>query len=150
MSNVGDLSFQFALTPPEATAANLPAGVYLVSAQIGTGGVSTNSLPLAIAPQIQSWSSTSIPSGANVVVPVTCAPNLFVGQQASLLIGEQEGLLAAHISAATNALNFTFANLQPTSVAVPVRLRVDGVDSSIIDMTKKPPIFAGPSTRVTL
>jgi hypothetical protein len=30
-----------------------------------------------------------------------------------------------------------------------VRLRVDGIDSPIIDMTTKPPSFTGPSVKVT-
>jgi hypothetical protein len=39
--------------------------------------------------------------------------------------------------------------LVPTAQPVPVRLRVDGIDSPVVDMTSKPPKFAGPSVQVT-
>jgi hypothetical protein len=50
---------------------------------------------------------------------------------------------------ATNSPSFTYPNLQPTSGAVPLRLRVDGIDSPIINMTSTPPAFTGPTVKVT-
>jgi hypothetical protein len=145
LANVSGNSFQFTL--PSAAAANLPAGVYLVSAQIGSENISTNSLPLAIAPQIVNWTSATLASGSNITVPVTCAPDLFVGQQASLLIGSQEALLVPPPpTTTTNSLQFEFATLQSTGgTSVPMRLRVDGVDSPIINMSTKPPSFSSGS-----
>ena len=152
LSNVSDNSFQFAL--PVATPTNLAAGVYLVSAQTGTENISTNSLPLAIAPQITNLSPPPPPfkSGTKVNVNVTCSPYLFVGQQASLLIGSQETLWVPPIPPAppmtspTNSLQFTVQVPQVTvPTTMPLRLRVDSIDSPIIDMTKTPPVFSGPS-----
>ncbi len=54
-----------------------------------------------------------------------------------------------HFATPTNSPSFTFPTLQPTGQPVPVRLRVDGIDSPIIDMTKLPPVFTGPSVQVT-
>jgi Pvc16 N-terminal domain len=148
-TNSSDTSFQFTLSPT-ATPTNLPAGVYLVAAQLQVNGqtVSTNAVPLAVAPQVTALTPASPPltNGSEVAVTVTCTPDLFVGQQVSLLIGSQEGLLAAPITAPSGSLQFVFATLQSTAGAtVPLRLRVDGIDSPIIDTTAKPPKFYSPS-----
>ena len=46
--------------------------------------------------------------------------------------------------------SFTFATLQSTGgSAVPVRLRVDGVDSPILNLTSATPSFTGPTVTVT-
>jgi hypothetical protein len=148
LANGTDNSFQFSLPP---TATNLPAGVYLVSAQLqaGTTNVSTNSLPLAIAPQITNVPLPALKAGSPVPVAVQCSPDLFIGQQVSLLVGSQEAFLAAPISTQSSALQFVFQTLQSTGGAsVPVRLRVDGIDSPIMDMTQTPPVFSGPSVQV--
>lgn len=136
-------------SPPVAH--DLAAGFYILSAQAsnGTDIVATNSLPMAIAPTILVPPSSPItPDGqGNATVTITCAPYLHPGQQASLLIGDQEAP-ADPFSGPTDKPSFTFTSLQPSNQAVPLRLRVDGVDSPIIDMTKKPPVFSGPSVRV--
>jgi Pvc16 N-terminal domain len=153
LSSVGNSSFQFtvpnpALPPPQTNPTDLPAGLYLLSAQVpvGTSTVSTNGLPLAIAPKITSLSPASLTSGTTPqTLTVSCTPYLRPQQQVSLLIGGQETIATA-FTAPTNSPSFTFQSLQKTGVPVPVRLRVDGVDSSIIDMTKTPPVFLGPPT----
>lgn len=146
-TNSSDTSFQFPLSPT-ATAANLPAGVYLVAAQLQVNGqtLSTNAVPLAVAPQVTALTPSPLSKGTNVTVNVTCAPDLFVGQQASLLIGSQEALLAAPIAAPSSSLQFVFQTLLSTgATTAPLRLRVDGIDSPIIDTTAKPPKFYDPS-----
>jgi Pvc16 N-terminal domain len=156
LTNVQSGSFQFTLpnpaapTPPAAPT-DLPAGVYLLAAQVPQGSdvVLSNSLPLAIAPKIgTAWAPGTLASGAAVSVTIPCAPYLRVGQQASLLIGSQAAP-ANPFTTPTNSPSFTFATLQPTGHSVPVRLRVDCIDSPIIDMNKAPPAFAGPSVQVT-
>ena len=69
------------------------------------------------------------------------------GQDVSLLIGGQEAP-ADPFTTPTKSPSFTFPDLQPTP-SVPVRLRVDGVDSPILDFTKDPPVFSGPMVTVT-
>ena len=139
----GNTSFQF-IVPDVAV------GVYMVSAQIKVNmeTLPTNSVPLAIAPKITMVPASPVPSGANIAVSITCTPNLQPGQQVSLIIGSQSAP-ANDFSAPTNSPTFTFQSLQPTIGAVPVRLRVEGIDSPIIDITAKPPKFTGPTIQVT-
>jgi len=150
LSNVGNTSFQFTVPSPALPPPNdFPAGVYVLSAQVTSGSdvVSTNSLPFAIAPTITSPFPGTLTSGPSVNVTVSCAPDLRVGQQASLLIGGQEAQADAFTSP-TNSPSFTFTPLQPTDHKVPVWLRVDGIDSPFIDMTQSPPVFPGPLVKV--
>jgi hypothetical protein len=141
------------LPAPQPTPTDLPAGIYTLSAQVPTGTdtatVTTNSLPLAIAPRIaSSWAPTALTSGPSVTVQVPCAPYLRPGQQAFLLIGAQQAA-AAPFTTPTNTPSFTFEQLQSTGgQPAPVRLRVDNLDSPIIDMTKAPPVFTGPTLEV--
>ncbi|HUI83244.1 MAG TPA: Pvc16 family protein [Candidatus Binatia bacterium] len=154
LSNVQDSSFQFtipnpSLPPPQLHPSDLPAGIYTLTAQVTSGAdtLDTNAVPFAIAPQIgSSWAPGTLPSGTTTVT-VPCAPYVRPGQQVSLLIGGQEAS-ADPFTTPTNSPSFTFPALQPTPL-VPVRLRVDGIDSPILDLTKTPPVFTGPMVQVT-
>jgi hypothetical protein len=155
VSAVSPGSFKFTLpNPAQPNTSDLPAGVYLLSAQSGSGPalLTSNGLPMAIAPKLSAASvPATLASGASVGLTVTCAPYVRAGQEVSLLIGGQEA--QAHPIVApttrTNTPSFTFLNLQPTGVAVPVRLRVDGIESPSINMTAVPPAFSGPLLTVT-
>jgi hypothetical protein len=158
LSNVGNASFQFtvpdssASSPPASSppVPDLPVGIYLVSAQVNTGldAVLTNGLPLAIAPRIDPSSvPATITAGSPVSLSVSCAPSVRVGQQVALLIGGQQAP-ADPFTAATNSPSFTFPTLAPTGQPVPVRLRVDGLDSPIVDLARTPPAFSGPTVQV--
>jgi Pvc16 N-terminal domain len=163
LSAVENSSFQFtipnpALPPPQPNPTDLPAGVYLLSAQViqGTDVIMTNGVSLAIAPRIgAAWAPGIIASGTAIAVTIPCAPYIRFGQAASLIIGDQQAPANLQTAATpppppTNSPSFTFANLNPTSLPVPVRLRVDGIDSPIIDLGKSPPaFFPAPSVRVT-
>jgi hypothetical protein len=154
LASVQDSSFQFMipnpnLPPPQPNPTDLPAGIYILSAQVvaGSDTLQTNAIPFAIAPQISSsWAPGTLTSG-QVTVTVPCTPYLRPGQQVSLLIGSQQAAADTFISP-TNSPSFTFPALPPTP-PVPVRMRVDGVDSPILDLTKKPPVFTGPMVKVT-
>jgi hypothetical protein len=156
LSNTSSTSFQFTLPDPVLPApqlnpGDLPAGLYALSAQVAQGPdvLSTNGVPLAIAPKIDPASlPTTLASGTAVKVTIACKPYLRVGQQASLLIGGQEAP-ADPITTPTNSPSFTFSILKPTGHPVPVRLRFDGIDSPSVDMTKSPPTFSGPLVQVT-
>jgi hypothetical protein len=155
LANVGPSSFQFTVpnpaVPNPASPNDLPAGLYLATAQVasGTDTLSTNGLPMAISPKISAgWPAGPIPSGASVAVTVPCTPYLRVGQSVSLSIGGQQAS-ANTFTAPTRAPTFTFATLQPTGQPVPAWLRVDGIDSPIIDTSKTPPVFTGPMVQVT-
>jgi Pvc16 N-terminal domain len=151
-------SFQFAvpnpfLPPPQPNPTDLPAGIYVLTAQIPSGPdtLETNGIPLAIAPKIDPASVPgTLASGPNVTVSVSCAPYVRPSQQAFLLIGSQAAPADWPPNPIpTNSPSFTFPLLQPTAQPVPVRLRVDGIDSPIIDMTQTPHAFSGPSVQVT-
>jgi hypothetical protein len=147
LSTPGNTSFRFTVS----IASDLPVGIYVVSAQVVQGSssdvLSTNGVPLAIAPKVKS-SPATLASGSAVGVTIQCAPELRPGQQVSLLIGGQEAP-ADPFTTPTNAPSFTFPTLNTTSGKVPLWLRVDGIDSPTIDMTKSPPGFAEPLIQVT-
>jgi hypothetical protein len=81
-------------------------------------------------------------ASGNVTLTVPCTPFLRPGQEVFLMIGDQQAAADA-FAAPTNTPSFTYQDLQPTGGSVPARMRVDGVDSPIIDMTKSPPQFLG-------
>ncbi len=145
---LSDISLAF--TPPDlGVPTELAAGIYDISVQVPSMAttITTNSLPFAVAPEILAGAPTALASG-NTTVTVPCRPFLRPGQQASLIIGDQQAA-ANPFTVATNSPSFTYPNLQPTSGAVPLRLRVDGIDSPIINMTSTPPAFTGPTVKVT-
>ena len=137
-------------TPPDlGTPTELAAGIYDLSVQVPWMliATTTNSLPFAIAPEILAGAPTALASG-NTTVTVPCRPFLRPGQQVFLIIGDQQAA-ADPFTVATNSPSFTYPNLQPTTGAVPLRLRVDGIDSPIINMISTPPAFIGPTVTVT-
>jgi len=160
----GERSFQFTIPAPDppkdpSQVADLPAGVYVLTVQVTSGSdtVTTNGIPLAIAPQIDpQWDPGKVTPGTEITIPVSCAPYVRPGQQAFLLIGDQAAPMdpfptVAGLPVATNSPTFTFPTLRATTAAVPVRLRVDGIDSPFIDMTATPPappVFSGFSLQV--
>jgi len=128
--------------------ANWPAGLYSVQAIVTKFLVpkpkkpqdkeshTTNALPMAIAPQITSKLPMAVKSKAKI--KLTCSPAVQPSQQASLLLGMQEVPADAH-AAATNQL--TFASDAAALGDYLIRLRVDGVDSQLIDHSAKVPAF---------
>jgi hypothetical protein len=158
LANVTDDSFEFTvpdppLPPPQPNPTDLPAGLYVLSAQVPSGSdvLITNGLPFAIAPRIgASWAPGTIAAGTGVSVTVPCAPYIRPTQTASLIIGGQQAPADA-FSAPTQSPSFTFETLESTGGdSVPVRLRVDGIDSPIIDLSVPDnPVFSGPTVQVT-
>jgi hypothetical protein len=117
-----------------------PTGFYTIAVWVQRPGESfrrlTNQVTIALAPRI-TISPASTPAAGNIVYTVTCNPEIRPDQRASLLI-ETEVLADPH-PAQTSTLTFTVASLRPGVYFV--RLRVDGVDSLLIDRTVTPPIF---------
>lgn len=132
---------QISVTIPSKPAA-WPAGTYTVSVTIQTNGQSdrtTNELTLALAPKITSKLPVSVPFNKSAIaLNLTCAPNIFHGQRASLLVNNLE-YVAAAVPASTSQLSFSVDSLPAGSYYI--RLRVDGVDSQVIDRTLTPPQF---------
>ncbi|HJQ31296.1 MAG TPA: DUF4255 domain-containing protein [Pyrinomonadaceae bacterium] len=102
----------------------------------------TNALSFSLAPKILNFSPPSSPAPAkdfNVIV--VCDPEVRAGQHASLLFGDREIPADEHLTQ-TDTLTFRVTNVGPESVGKYfLRLRVDGVDSLLLDYTKTPPEF---------
>jgi hypothetical protein len=124
--------------------ANFPVGLYVLSARMVRPGETeprtTNSLPLVIAPEI----TTALPltvardGTGTATISLSCAPEIRPGQRASLALGEHE-VSANLFSAATASLSFVFRNAPAGTFLV--RLRVDNIDSAIINHGTTPPSF---------
>jgi hypothetical protein len=126
----------------------LAAGIYDLAVQVAlmVGPTTTNSLPFAIAPNIDTWAPGTLASG-NTQVTVPCSPFLRPGQQVFLIIGDQLAV-ADSFTTPTNTPSFTYPNLRPTNGKVRARIRVDGIESRIVDRTTKKPTFTGPQVEV--
>jgi hypothetical protein len=132
---------------PEA----LPAGLYSVSATIlePDGDVrTTNEIALAVAPELVGIAPSPAErdgTGA-VTLTATVRPRVLPAQTASLLLGSREVPAQPH-PAATTTLTFVVKPAPPGQHWL--RLRVDGVDSPLVDRTVEPPVF-DPSQRITI
>jgi hypothetical protein len=128
--------------------ANWPAGVYSVQVIVATNlapppptpppqdSRTTNALPMAIAPQITSKLPMTVKRPAKI--KLTCSPAIQPLQQVSLLLDMQEVPADPH-AAVTSQLTFASATVVPGPHLV--RLRVDGVDSQLVDHSGKLPVF---------
>ena len=126
---------------PEEGTVNDPAlwriGPYFVSVALRHPGgreVVSNALPLALAPAATT-AIAATPSGIDVTM--TCFPPIRPGQSVAMLAGGQMAVLTAPATPSTSQS----ASFDGFAVGdhVTVRLRVDGVDSPVIDLTARPP-----------
>jgi hypothetical protein len=137
--------------PPELDPSNWQAGIYEVSAVVEQGGVlrESNRLPVALAPRL----NTIVPNvmlAQLVSVQVTASPPVRPEQSVVLLVGTRE-LLPDPFLAPASSLNFPAPAAPDALPSGPqwVRLRVDGVESRVIDYTMKPPEF-DPGQQITV
>jgi len=122
---------------------SLPAGLYaatVVVAQAGGPERRTNDVPLAVAPALLTVAPSPAPRNpaGDVTLTVTCRPEVLPSQRASLLLGSREVPAAAH-DTSTGTLTFVVQDAPPGEHWL--RLRVDGVDSVLVDRTVSPPVF---------
>ncbi len=96
----------------------------------------TNALPLALAP---ASAPSAAPSAGGTTITVTCQPAIRPGQTVAILAGQEMALVDSPVTPASSA-SAEFTGLAPGS-QVPVRLRVDGVDSPVIDLGADPPVL---------
>lgn len=122
--------------------ANWPAGFYSVSLVVSIKGQPdrvTNELPLALSPRISSAMPMKVKRvKGNATLNLTCAPEVRPEQRASLLLGSQEVSSAEHPNQG-NQLSFVVQAATPGDYLV--RLRVDGVDSLLVNRAVTPPAF---------
>jgi hypothetical protein len=123
-----------------------PAGHYLAALQLVRPGETeprtSNLLTLTIAPQITSFSTPPeivFPdSDGTAVVSIDCKPDVLPTQRATLILGGLEVLADPHPVPA-NTLIFTVLNA-PVGTHW-VRLRVDGIESQLVNRDVSPPVF---------
>ena len=131
--------------------ANWPAGFYTLAATISQAGQpeqTTNELALALAPTILTITPDPAARDNNgrVTLTVTCKPQVRPEQRTSLFLNDREVPAQPHPST-TDTLTFRVDAASPGQHRV--RLRVDGVDSLLVDRSVTPPVF-DPSQSVTI
>ncbi len=121
-----------------------PAGFYTMTARLTDAGGNertSNGLSFMIMPTITapiSIAPESSPVGFRATV--TCSPQVLPEQRASLLLGDREIMADDHSTGKNDTLTFLLTDVAPGDIFY-VRLRIDGVDSPIIDRDKEPPEF---------
>jgi Pvc16 N-terminal domain len=122
--------------------ADAPAGFGTVALSIATTGPGdwlTNDSPLGVGPQITSQLPATVAAAQHSAqLTVTCRPPVRAGQNAALLIGGTT-VPASPITATTSDLTFTVGPLPEGPY--PLRLRVDGADTRLIDLATTPPSY---------
>lgn len=138
--------------PPAAPAPGSPqdpaawrAGLYLLSLRVSRGErlIETNALPLMLAPRLRAI-ATAAEAGGVVRFDITVSPPLRGGQVVALLVGSR----TLPGTGAGAALVFRATGL-PAGASLPVRLRVDGAESLLVDRGSRPPRF-DPTQQATL
>ena len=122
----------------------VPAGLYQLAMRVIRPGESdprsSNAVALVVGPEI----TTAMPiavvrdgSGAATLV-LSVQPQIQPGQTVSLLLGTRE-IPVASITVATGTVTVAVADAQTGEFLL--RIRVDGIDSPIIDRSAVPPAF---------
>lgn len=126
-------------------AANWPAGIYSVDVAVRRSGETfdrtTNTLPLPLAPRMLSLSAPPRDPDGATTFAATVRPPVLREQQVSLLIGGHE-FSAKPRASATPTANLEFPATLPAGTYF-ARIRIDGVDSLVIDYSTyaaKPPL----------
>ncbi len=141
--------------PDETDDAGAPAdwvvGHYTVIVIISRAGEpdrTTNELSMAVAPLIESITPDPavLDSEGDVNLTITVKPEVRPEQRAVLLLGDREVLADDH-STQTDTIDFTVVDA-PLGEHF-VRVRIDGVDSLLIDRSVSPPVFNA-TQRVTI
>jgi len=149
--DAGATATQLTVTIPDDPT-TWPAGFYAVEVQVQRPGETflrtTNQLALSIAPRITlAHTSTATANQAYTVTnTVTSVPDIWPSQRAALLFGDQE-IAAPDHPAQTGTLTFVADNVAAGDYLV--RLRVDGVDSPLVNRGVTPPMF-DPTQKVTV
>ncbi len=127
-------------------AADFPVGAYRVGARVLRPGETepreTNRLAMTLAPDIIGLPISVARDGTGTAsFTLNFRPRLRAGQSVVLVLGEQE-ILPQPFAAPTTSLNFVIedAPAAPPPDGLLARLRIDGIDSPIIDRSSEPPV----------
>ena len=136
--------------------AALPVGVYRLELRVLRTGETrprtSNPLPVALAPAITFPPLAMTRGVVNGVVNVLslrigCQPEVRVGQKVALLMDSREAQ-AQPFTANTSTLDFQFADAPPAGATPLLRLKVDGIESIVVNRGARPPAFF--NHRITL
>lgn len=124
---------------------SMPAGFYTVLAEIGQNGppervTMTNEGAVSIALTVTSALPASITRNPNgrAVLELQCSPQVEPNQQVDLLLGDRQ-IEAQARQNPTRQVRFQIDNAPLGTFFI--RLRIDGVDSLLIDYATTPPTF---------
>ncbi len=125
-----------------------PAGIYSVSVLVQRPGETfereTNALTVSVAPSLTLTPATA--AAGSVTYTATVSPEVLPAQRVSLMLGSNAFDPDPH-PAQTGTLTFRTGGLAAGDYRV--RLRVDGIDSLLVDRSKSPPVF-DPTQKVTI
>ena len=134
----------------------LPVGVYRLELRVLRAGEAeprtSNPLPVALAPAITfppiAMTRGVVDGVANVLsLTIACQPAVRVGQKVALLMDSREAQ-AQPFTANTSTLDFQFADAPPAGGTPLLRLKVDGIESIVVNRGARPPAFF--NHRITL
>lgn len=134
-------------------AAELPVGVYRLQLRVLRAGDATprfsNPLPVALAPAITSFPPLAMARNAENVLSLTlaCRPEARVGQTIALMLDSREAA-ARPFNAQRASLDFDFVDAPPAGGTPLLRLKVDGIESVVVNRGARPPVFF--NQRITL
>ncbi len=131
---------------------NLPVGVYQLQLRVLRAGEAeprtSNPLPVALAPAITTFPPTVMTRAANVLsLTIGCRPEARSGQKVTLLMDSREAPALPFIANAA-ALDFVFLDAPPAGGTPLLRLKIDGIESIVVDRNARPPEFF--NHRITL
>ena len=153
-----EMSFVFNLNAPNLPA-DLPVGIYQLELHVLRSGEAlprtSNPLPVALAPAITfppiAMTRGVVDGVANVLsLTIACQPAVRVGQKVTLLLDTREAP-AQPFTVNTPTLRFEFTDAPPAGATPPplLRLKVDGIESVVVNRGVKPPVFFA-DQRITL
>jgi hypothetical protein len=139
LANRADALVQFTLDA--SLAATLPVGVYGVTVRVVRPGETdpreTNRLSMVLAPRMTNLPLAVARDGAGTAsFSIDFVPALRAGQTAILALGTNEYLPQ---TAGSPSASLAFAIPDAPVASLLARLRVDGIESPIIDLSQEPP-----------
>jgi len=143
-ANVNSERVSVTLPDDAAAHAGWPPGNWSLALQLQRPGETeirtTNSLPLMLAPAVNFAASNASRDGGSgvVTIQVVFTPEVRAPQDVRLMAGGHEAK-PVDLSSQTGTLDFAFPDLAAGQQWI--RLRVDGVDSLLVDREAKPPEF---------
>jgi hypothetical protein len=139
-------------TSLQAVVPNIPSGVYQMAVRLirptETDPRTSNQLSLAIRPQITTVLPISVARDGqgDATITLDLQPQVRPGQPASLILGTIE-VAAQAFSAPTGTLSFVVP-AAPVGTHL-VRLRIDGIESAIVNYAVQPPVFFNQRVTIT-